>query len=120
MKGPAWKQVGPSNFLRTSLARRQVGKIENLVGGNFLGNVFALARVADGVGDQVSRWSCLTPKVSPVTKDVHVAVGTEIIPQHRTEKTKFHDFPPSAKVSYLFFRDLDIHFAASFFLVSER
>ena len=51
MKGPAWKQVGPSSFLRTNLARRQVGKIENLIRWYFLRDAFRLARVADGVGD---------------------------------------------------------------------
>ena len=34
-----------------SLARRQVGKIEDLIGGNFFGDVFSLAGVADGVGN---------------------------------------------------------------------
>jgi len=49
-------------------------------------------------------------------EDVNVAVAAEVIPQDRTEKTKFHDLPPSAKVSYLFFRDIDIHFHHGFAL----
>ena len=33
------------------LSRRQIRKIENLIGGNLFGDAFGLARVADGVGD---------------------------------------------------------------------
>ncbi len=56
MTGPAWKQVGPSKFLRTNLSRRQIGKVEDLVGRYLFGDVFRLPGVADrsGLGSSLS------------------------------------------------------------------
>jgi hypothetical protein len=36
-----------------SLTRRQIGKIKNLVGRDLFGDIFCLAGVADGVGDEL-------------------------------------------------------------------
>ena len=39
---------------------------------------------------------------------VNVAIGAEVLPQHRPEKGKFFDLPPAAEVLDLRFRDINL------------